>query len=145
MVDSVKISTLICITSAFIFDAVRKMWEVNKSQVKLSFGVFQIKAAIGTEAFLQHELLRFSETCEIPLSQLVASALLCVISNKTKVSIDIYPAIFLKDIWTKVIARTEQGIIDRSSCTLFNITQAVSLYVYTQCALCLQGVQSPAP
>jgi len=144
MVDNVKISTLICITSAFIFDAVRKMWEVNKSQVKLSFGVFQIKAAIGTEAFLHYELLRFGETCEIPLAQLLASALLCVISNKSKVSLDIYPAVFLKDIWTKVIARTEQSIIERSSCTLFDITQAVSLYVYTQCALCSQGAQSPS-
>lgn len=139
----IHIATLICITSAFIHDAIVKMWQVNQSQVKLTYCLFQMKGAMATEAFINHELNRFSETCDIPLAQLIASALSAVLSQKSKLSADVYPSIFVKDIWEVVIARTEKSIIERSAYMLFDITQAVSLHVYTQCALCDTAAQAP--
>ena len=143
MSDNVSVQSLISITSAFIYDAIVEMWKCNKSQVKLSFCVFQMKGAMGTEAFLQHELNRFSETSEIPLGNLIASALVCVLSHKSKTSVDVYPAVFLRDIWQLVIARSEKVIIERSASTLFHITQSVSLYVYKQVAVCKSAVEPP--
>lgn len=138
-----SIQSLICITSAFIYDAIVEMWKCNKSQVKLTFCVFQMRGVMATESFLQHELNRFSETSEVPLRNLIASALLCVISHKSKTSVDVYPLVFLRDIWQLVIARTEKIIIERSASTLFHITQSVSLYVHRQVALCKSAVEPP--
>lgn len=144
---SVHVTSLICIVSAFIYDAVAKMWEVNKSNARLANCLFQMKAVCKTENFLQHETHRFADFSDIPLTNLIAHAL---ISSENKdlsmgsKSVDINPAAFLKQVWETVLSRTEPSITTHSSSTSHEIKEAVSLCVYKNCSLFAKQLISPS-